>query len=349
MRFSQPRGFCACAVPVEGNVGPVAMGWAPCFLNGDIVRVQGSAWTRTRFSAASKRCKTRSNEGSFAWVMTAGSFDDTNLHRSSSSRVVRFRPCIDLHGGRVKQIVGSSLSDDGKNLQTNFETELSPGHFAKMYARDNLPGGHVIMLGAGNKDAAFDALSGFPGGLHVGGGINPENALGFLEAGASHVIVTSYVFRDGVVDWGRIDEMVRAVGQARLVLDVSCRFRAGQYVVCTDRWQKWTDVVLSADTVGRLCSRCDELLVHAVDVEGKRSGMDEELIARLADWAVVPVTYAGGVRSLDDLDRAKAVGQNRVDVTIGSALDIFGGSLRYRDAVQWQRQQERNVQVESIS
>lgn len=257
------------------------------------------------------------------------------------NRAVRFRPCIDLHAGRVKQIVGSTLSDGDENLKTNFDTELSPRHFASMYARDNLPGGHVIMIGSGNEAAALDALSGFPSGLHIGGGINPHNAMQYLDAGASHVIVTSYVFRNGIVDWDRIHEMSRAVGQHRLVLDVSCKRRDGDWVVCTDRWRKWTDVVLCADTVGRLSDSCDELLVHAVDVEGMRAGMDEELISCLAHWSTVPVTYAGGVRSIEDLNTAKRVGQNRVDITIGSALDIFGGDLKYSDAVRWQREQEK--------
>jgi phosphoribosylformimino-5-aminoimidazole carboxamide ribotide isomerase len=276
---------------------------------------------------------------------------------STVMRVVRFRPCIDLHAGRVKQIVGGTLADgDGASApETNFETDMAPSYFASLYARDELPGGHVIMLGPGNESAAEDALAVFPGGMHVGGGVNPSNSARYLDAGASHVIVTSYVFRDGEVDWDRVDEMTRAVGRSHLVLDVSCRRRprgsddakdarnrggADDWIVCTDRWQKWTNMVLGPETIGRLGDCCDELLVHAVDVEGKRGGMDEELVARLADWTQVPVTYAGGVRTLEDLDRAKELGRGLVDVTIGSALDIFGGDLAYEDAVRWQRAQE---------
>jgi len=176
--------------------------------------------------------------------------------------------------------------------------------------------------------------------MHVGGGIQPANAGRYLDVGASHVIVTSYVFAAGEICWERVEEMVRTVGKQRLVLDVSCRKRDGQYFVCTDRWQKWTDFELNGRNFERLGDRCDEILVHAVDVEGKKCGIDLELVERLAGWATVPVTYAGGVQALADLDLAKDRGRGLVDVTIGSALDIFGGSIRYEDAVKWQRAQE---------
>lgn len=255
-------------------------------------------------------------------------------------RTMRFRPCIDIHDGRVKQIIGGTLNDKGASPATNFETDLSPAYFAEMYQRDRLPGGHVIMLGPGNEDVACLALNAFPDGMHVGGGINPENAGRYLEAGASHVIVTSYVFRGGEIVWERVEDMVNAVGKQRLVLDVSCRKREGQYYVCTDRWQKWTDFALDARNFERLGDRCDEILVHAVDVEGKKSGIDLDLVEKLASWATVPVTYAGGVRSLIDMDLAKERGRGLVDVTIGSALDIFGGNLKYEAAVEWQRKEE---------
>ncbi len=257
-------------------------------------------------------------------------------------RAMRFRPCIDLHNGRVKQIVGGTLTD-GAEPTTNFETELPPSHFADLYRRDNLPGGHVIMLGPGNDAAACDALAAFPGGMHVGGGIVPGNAARYLDAGASHVIVTSYVFNGGRIDWDRVLNMVRAVGKNRLVFDLSCRKRDSRYYVCTDRWQKWTEFALNGDNLARLGELCDEILVHAVDVEGKKSGIDLELVERLAEWATVPITYAGGVRSIADLEQARLVSRGRVDVTIGSALSIFGGSLQYSDAVKWQREQETLV------
>lgn len=256
-------------------------------------------------------------------------------------RAMRFRPCIDLHDGRVKQIVGGSLSDDsGRGPDTNFETDQSAADFAALYRRDRLPGGHVIMLGPGNESQAIAALNAFPDGMHVGGGINPSNAGRFISEGASHVIVTSYVFRGGEIDWSRVNEMISVVGKERLVLDVSCRKRDGKYIVCTDRWQRWTDVEVDMATVGRLADVCDELLIHAVDVEGKRAGMDIELIDRLGNWAACPITYAGGVRSLFDLDLARDAGRGLIDVTIGSALDIFGGSLKYSSAVEWQREEE---------
>ncbi len=258
-------------------------------------------------------------------------------------QAMRFRPCIDLHDGHVKQIVGSTLSDNATTApETNFDTELPSEYFAKLYAKDNLPGGHVIMLGGGNEEAAINALRAYPGGLHVGGGITPLNAAKYLDAGASHVIVTSYVFRNGVVDWDRVTEMSNAVGRARLVLDLSCRRRAdGSYVVCTDRWKNQTQVVIDEANLMRFGSQCDELLVHAVDVEGKRAGMDETLLKLLSEFSGVPVTYAGGVRSVADLEEAKRITGGKVDVTVGSALDIFGGDMLYVDAVRWQREQEK--------
>lgn len=258
-----------------------------------------------------------------------------------SMRAMRFRPCIDLHNGRVKQIVGGSLSDTGPAPETNFETDQSAAYFAQLYQRDRLPGGHVIMLGPGNERAAYEALNAYPDGMHVGGGIYPGNATKYLSEGASHVIVTSYVFREGQIIWERVQEMTELVGKQRLVLDVSCRKKEGQYYVCTDRWQKWTDFVLNDKNFDMLGQWCDEILVHAVDVEGKKSGIDLELVERLAGWATVPVTYAGGVRSLVDMQLAKEKGKGFVDVTIGSALDIFGGNLKYEDAVKWQRKEEQ--------
>ncbi len=251
---------------------------------------------------------------------------------------MRFRPCIDLHNGKVKQIVGSTLSDSASDLLvTNYESVHSSGWYADLYKRDNLPGGHVIMLGPGNHEAACEALRAYPGGLQVGGGINSNNAGDYLSEGASHVIVTSYVFHAGKLDWDRLAEIVDAVGKEKLVLDVSCRKKEGKYYVVTDRWQRFSDMVVDPYNLSLLGKWCDELLVHAVDVEGKQAGIDESLVRMLGEYSPAVVTYAGGVRSLKDLERILIAGKGRVDATVGSALDIFGGSLSYPDVVNWHR------------
>jgi len=249
-----------------------------------------------------------------------------------------FRPCIDLREGKVTQIVGATLGDDPSAVRTNFISERSPAWFAAMYRRDGLEGGHVIMLGPGNEEAACEALAAYPCGLQVGGGIRLDNAQGWLDAGASHVIVTSWVFRDGHLDRERLDALVRSVGRDRLVLDLSCRQRAGRYWVVTDRWQKFTRLDLSRATLERLGDSCAEFLIHAVDIEGLCRGIDETLVADLAAWSPLPITYAGGARSLADLETVTRLGQGRVDITIGSALDIFGGTgVRYVDCVAFNR------------
>lgn len=254
---------------------------------------------------------------------------------------MRFRPCIDLRNGNVVQIVGGTLSDAPEALVTNFETERAPGDYACMYQADSLTGGHVIALGPGNREAALAALRAFPGGMQVGGGITPDNARMYLDAGASHVIVTSYVFRDGRLDAERLQWLINAVGRARLVLDLSCRKRDDTYWVVTDRWQRFSATAITPETLARLAASCDEFLVHGVDVEGLRLGIDATLVELLSAWSPIPVTYAGGARSLADLDLVKARGRGRVDLSIGSALDIFGGDLPYQAVVAWQRQQEQ--------
>src|SRR5487761_2180748 len=235
-----------------------------------------------------------------------------------------FRPCIDLHEGKVKQIVGGTLGDAGR--RTNFVSEKSAAWFAELYQRDGLAGGHVIMLGAGNESEARAALAAFPGGLHLGGGVNAQNAREWLEAGASHVIVTSWVFREGRVDWERLGELVKAIGKDRLVLDLSCRRRGEDYFVVTDRWQKFTELAVNAETLKKFSEFCAEFLIHAVDVEGLCRGIDRELVAKLGQWTAIPTTYAGGANSLPDLEAVTRLGRGKVDLTIGSALDIFGGS-----------------------
>src|ERR1039457_2537573 len=105
-----------------------------------------------------------------------------------------FRPCIDLHEGKVKQIVGGTLGVEPGRLRTNFVSDRPAAWFAKLYQRDALAGAHVIMLGPGNDEPARAALRAYPGGLQIGGGINLENAGAWLAAGGSHVVVTSLLF-----------------------------------------------------------------------------------------------------------------------------------------------------------
>ena len=252
---------------------------------------------------------------------------------------MKFRPCIDLHNGCVKQIVGSTL--DGNNdekLRVNFTSEYSPAHYAAMYRQDGLTGGHVIMLGSGNEAAAVEALAAYPGGLQVGGGITESNAAAWLERGAGRVIVTSYVFSGGQLHQDRLQALARAVGRERLVLDLSCRKRGGDYYVVTDRWQKFTEVAICPATLDDLARYCGEFLIHGVDVEGKCAGIAEDLVENLGRWTPLPTTYAGGVTSMEDLSMVKGLGRNRLDVTIGSALDIFGGrGITYAEAVAFNR------------
>ena len=291
---------------------------------------------------------------------------------------MRFRPCIDLHGGCVKQIVGSTLnSEEGKeeskpsgsggvatktttttsssSLATNFSTDRPSSDYATMYQKDELTGGHVIMLGPGNEEAGRRALEAWPGGLQVGGGITNVNAQQWLDRGASHIIVTSFVFRNGAIDYERLQQLVDIVGKERLVLDLSCRRRPEDvaastttledcpYYVVTDKWQKFTNFKVDATNLQQLAQYCNEFLVHGVDVEGKQCGILEDLVTLLGQASPIPVTYAGGVRSLQDLELVKQLGQGKVDCTVGSALDIFGGSLSYQEVVDWHKNQQQQL------
>ena len=249
--------------------------------------------------------------------------------------MTRFRPCIDLHEGQVKQIVGGTLEgQDG--VKENFVSDRGAAYFAERYAADQLEGGHVIMLGPGNEAAAREALTAYPGGLQIGGGITAQNAATWLEAGASQVVVTSYLFDEsGRLHTGRLAKLVSEVGAERLVLDLSCRaLPGGGWAVAMNRWKTLTNLEVTAATLDALASSCSEFLVHAADVEGMCGGIDAELVVMLGGWGKIPITYAGGARSLDDLAEVGRLSAGRVDLTIGSALDIFGGTLvKYSDCV----------------
>ena len=252
-----------------------------------------------------------------------------------------FRPCIDLRGGNVVQIVGATLVD-GVEPRTNFVSDRSSGWFAARYRDDGLTGGHVIMLGPGNDLAATEALVTWPGGLQIGGGITVANAAAWLDVGASHVIVTSWLFVDGEFSEVRLQDLVRVVGRDRLVIDLSCRWRDGAYWVVTERWQRFSALRLDATALAALAGSCAEFLVHGVDVEGTSQGIDLQLVRLLGEHSPIPTTYAGGARSIDDLRTVHDASEGRVDLTIGSALDIFGGSgVRYTDAVAFNRGRER--------
>ncbi|MFP3982729.1 MAG: phosphoribosylformimino-5-aminoimidazole carboxamide ribotide isomerase [Desulfurivibrionaceae bacterium] len=255
---------------------------------------------------------------------------------------MRIRPCIDLHKGRVKQIVGSTLSGSCRDsLQTNFTATRPPSYYARLYKRDGLSGGHVIMLGPGNEEAAAEALAAWPGGLQIGGGITPANGPAWLEKGAAAVIVTSYVFQEGHILEDRLREMVKAVGRENLVIDLSCRKREGNYYIVTDQWQKFTTVTITKETLDYFARFCSEFLIHAVDVEGKCSGVERKLVEILGELSPITTTYAGGIAGLEDLEIIKEAGQGRLDATIGSSLDIFGGNgITYAEALDFHRRQQ---------
>ena len=251
---------------------------------------------------------------------------------------MRFRPCIDIHNGKVKQSVGGSLKDEGNQASTNFTSELDAAWYARQYQKDHLKGGHIILLNPvgseyyeATKKQAMGALAAYPGGMQIGGGITAENAKEYLDAGVSHVIVTSYVFQDGIFHEERLQKLVNAVGKEHVVLDLSCRRKDGKFYVVTDRWQKFTELALSHKVLNELSKYCDEFLIHGVDVEGKGAGMETELVRMLGSWDGIPITYAGGIGSMEDLERFRKESGGKVDFTIGSALDLFGGKIPYAE------------------
>lgn len=255
---------------------------------------------------------------------------------------MRFRPCIDIHNGKVKQIVGGSLRDAGNQARENFVAGQDAAFFANLYKNAGLKGGHIILLNSAGseyyeatKRQALEALKAYPGGLQLGGGITPENAPEYLEAGASHVIATSYVFRDGKVYYDRLRKLAEAVGREHLVLDMSCKRTGKGYLVVTDRWQKLTREQVTPKLLADISAYCDEFLIHAVDVEGKAGGIERELVEMLGGWNGIPVTYAGGVHCMRDLRLIKELGRDRLDVTIGSALDLFGGNMKWEEVLEY--------------
>ncbi len=261
---------------------------------------------------------------------------------------MKFRPCIDIHNGKVKQIVGGTLADRDDSAAENFVSGQDASCYAEFYKKDGVRGGHIILLNAAaspyyeaTRKQALLALRTYPGGMQVGGGIHDKNAADYLEAGASHVIVTSFVFKDGRLNYENLEKIKSSVGRERLVLDLSCRRKGEEYVIVTDRWQKFTEVVLNERTLEKLAGSCDEFLIHAVDVEGKARGIEENLVRMLGNWQGLPVTYAGGVGCFEDLEKLKVLGKDAVDVTVGSALDLFGGDMPYRKVLEFCDGKER--------
>ena len=253
---------------------------------------------------------------------------------------MKFRPCFDIHNGKVKQIVGGSLLDAGNQAKENFVSEQDAAFYANTYKERNITGGHIILLNPASsqyyeetKNQALKALKAYPGGMQLGGGVTSENAKEYIGAGASHVIVTSYVFKNGVVNWDNLERLVDTVGKERIVLDLSCRKKEDGYYVVTDRWQKFTKEKLEPETLEKFHKFCDEFLIHAVDVEGKASGIEKDLAKMLGEYGKLPITYAGGVGTYEDIKQLAWLGQHRLDVTIGSALDLFGGTLKFEEVL----------------
>jgi len=236
----------------------------------------------------------------------------------------------------VKQIIGGSLSDIQDQAEENFTARQDAGWFAGLYKKDGLKGGHIILLNgvdspffSATKKQAMLALEAYPKGLQIGGGITAENAKEYIDAGASHVIVTSYIFQDGCFLKKNLEKLVEVVGRKHIIIDLSCRKRDGAYYVVTNRWQQFSKEKLTVLWMEVLAEYCDGFLVHGVDVEGKSAGMEVELVRLLSRFTKRPVTYAGGIGSLKDLKKFEEESKGRLDFTIGSALDIFGGNISY--------------------
>lgn len=262
---------------------------------------------------------------------------------------MKFRPCIDIHNGKVKQIVGGSLLDEKNHAEENFVSEKDASWFAGMYAEKDIKGGHIILLNPPasefyeeTKRQAMAALNAYPKGLQIGGGITAENAAEYLEAGASHIIVTSYIFKNGIINYKNLEKLKKEIGIKHIVIDLSCRKRGEEYYIVTDRWQNYTQTILSEETLDFFAGFCDEFLVHAVDVEGKAGGIEKQVAKLLGSWGKKPVTYAGGVHSFEDLEELKTLGKEKVDVTIGSALNLFGGNMKFEEVLAYMNKKRTN-------
>lgn len=249
---------------------------------------------------------------------------------------MEFRPCIDIHNGKVKQIVGSSLEDATASAKENFVSSRDADFFAEFYKNEGLKGGHAIILNKigtpeyeASKAQAMKALAAYPSGLQIGGGITDANIMDFIRGGASHGIVTSFVFSDGQINHINLKKLRSTAGKQHVVLDLSARKKGDHYYVVTDRWQKFTKEEVTPTLLEELSEYCDEFLIHAADVEGQKAGIDEELLEILSRYQGVPVTYAGGVGSYEDIDKVRKAGSGKINLTIGSALDLFGGPLNY--------------------
>lgn len=255
---------------------------------------------------------------------------------------MEFRPCIDIHNGKVKQIVGGTLKDNGNLANENFVSLQDAAYYAEFYKKNNLKGGHIILLNPissdfyeATKNQAIKALNTYPGGMQIGGGITADNASEYISEGASHIIVTSYVFKNGHIEYNNLKNLVSKVGKDKIVLDLSCRKKDGRYYIVTDRWQKYTNQILSHDILDELSSYCDEFLIHAVDVEGKADGIEEEVVSFLGNWNKIPITYAGGIHNYNDINKLKLLGGNKINATIGSALELFGGTMKWEEVIKY--------------
>ena len=253
---------------------------------------------------------------------------------------MKFRPCIDIHNGKVKQIVGGTLSDSDDSAKENFVSERDAAYFAHMFRQDGLEGGHVIMLNSRQspyfretQEQALLALHSYPGGMMAGGGITAENADIYLDAGASHVIVTSYVFFNGEISYVNLEKLETEIGADKIVLDLSCSRKDNAYCIMTDRWQKYTRTPLTPELILHLSEHCAGFLIHGIDSEGRKNGIDFSLIRMLTAVHGVSVTYAGGISTFEDLEAIRRTGEDRIDVTVGSALSIYGGSMDYRQVL----------------